>query len=271
VFKSKRASLFDVTLETHLILCRCRPQLLGEETAMLIVTVCALNQALFHTMPERPVEVLFDIGVAAVTQLGLLVHQQELLLFSMMWRVAGDAAYIINIVLRAVEVGMFLSIFMTTEAALADLFRGFVFEGEDLAFVSASLNVFLAWAVTRLTALPFRTFLGEGCFPVWSRLEILKDVFMAGFAGVRSNVQRRIGGPLIALLSLGIVFSLFAIRVTGGGGGKRQSRNKDNSPQAQSAGHRSPVPMSVDLSARQSASRFQTDYPHYSYPPSKIV
>jgi hypothetical protein len=43
VFKSKRASLFDVTLETNLILCRCRPQLLGQETAMLIVAVRALN------------------------------------------------------------------------------------------------------------------------------------------------------------------------------------------------------------------------------------
>ena len=75
VFKSKRASLFDVTLETHLILCGCRPQLLGEETAMLIVAVRTLNQALFHPMPEWPVKVLFDVGMAAVTQLGLLVHQ----------------------------------------------------------------------------------------------------------------------------------------------------------------------------------------------------
>ena len=42
---------------------------------MLIVAVRALNQALFHTMPEGPVKVLFDIGMAAVTQLGLLVYQ----------------------------------------------------------------------------------------------------------------------------------------------------------------------------------------------------
>ena len=186
---------------------------------MLIVAVGTLNQALFHTMPEWPVKVLFYIGMAAVTQLRLLVHQQELLLFSMMWRVAGDAAYIINIVLRAVKVGMFLSIFMTAEAALADLLRRSVFEGEDLAFVPPSLNMFLAWAVTGLTALPFRTFLGEGCLPVRSRLEILEDVFMAGFASVGSNVQRRIGRPVIALLSLWFVFVLFfVIRVAKGSG-----------------------------------------------------
>src|SRR5437762_1690793 len=119
-------------------------------------------------MPERPVEVLFDIGMAAITQLRLLFHQQELLLFGMMRRVAGNAAYVINIVLRAVEVGMFLSIFMTTEAALADLLRRFAFDSEDLAFVSSSLNVLLAWAVTGLAALPFRTFLAEGCLPVRS-------------------------------------------------------------------------------------------------------
>ena len=167
-------------------------------------------------MPERPVEVLFDIGMAAVTQLGLLVCQQELLLFGMMREVAGNAAYIINIVLRAVEVGMFLSIFMTTEAALADLFRRFVFECEDLAFVSSCLDMFLARSVTGLAALPFRTFLGEGCFPVRSRLEILEDVFMAGFAGVRSNVQRRIARPLIARLSLGIFFVFLVISVAKG-------------------------------------------------------
>ena len=114
VFKSKRASLFDVTLETNLVLRRGRPQLLGEETAVLVVAVRTLNQALFHTMPKWAVKVLFDIGMAAIAQLGLLSHQQELLLFGMMRRVAGDAAYIINIVLRAVKVGMFLSIFMTT-------------------------------------------------------------------------------------------------------------------------------------------------------------
>jgi hypothetical protein len=106
----------------------------------------------------------------------------------MMRRVAGNAAYVINIVLRAVKVGMFLSIFMTTEAALADLFPRFVVEGENLAFVPPSLNVFLAWAVTGLATLPFRAFLGEGCLPVRSRLEILEDVFVAGLAGVRSNV-----------------------------------------------------------------------------------
>src|SRR6266566_1780600 len=179
VFKSKRASLFDVTLETNLVLCHGRPQLLGEETAVLVVAVRTLNQALFHTMPKWPVEVLFDIGMAAIAQLGLFFHQQELLLLGMMRRVAGDAAYIINIVLRSVKVGMFFSIFMTTEAAVADLLRRFVFKSEYLAFVSPALNVFLAWAVAGLAALPFRSFLGEGCFPVWSRLEILEDVFVA--------------------------------------------------------------------------------------------
>jgi hypothetical protein len=167
-------------------------------------------------MPERPVEVLFDIGMAAITQLRLLFHQQELLLFGMMRRVAGNAAYVINIVLRAVEVGMFLSIFMTTEAALADLLRRFAFESEDLAFVSSSLNVLLAWAVTGLAALPFRTFLAEGCLPVRSGFEILENIFVAGLAGVRSNVQRRIARPLIARLSLGIFFVFLVISVAKG-------------------------------------------------------
>lgn len=213
VFKGEGASFVGMATETNLVLRCRRPQLLGQEPTVLVVAVGASNQALFHAMPEGAVEVLFDVGMAAVTQFRLLIDQQELLLLGVMGRVAGGAAYVIGIVLGTVEVGVFLSIFMAAQATLADVFRGFAGEDEDLTFVSAALDVFLARAVTSFATLPLRTLLAECRFPVRGGLEAFVNFFVAGLAGLGANVQRGIGGPDI--LGRGMHFAGLAIHAAG--------------------------------------------------------
>src|SRR5437660_12168398 len=54
VLKGERSSLFRVTLEADLILRGRGPQLLAQETAMLVVAVRALHQSLVDAVAERP-------------------------------------------------------------------------------------------------------------------------------------------------------------------------------------------------------------------------
>jgi hypothetical protein len=75
MFEDKGPCLISVTAEANLILRSSGAQLLGEKSAMLIVTIGALHQALFHTMTEWPVKVLLNIGVTAVAQFWLFAYQ----------------------------------------------------------------------------------------------------------------------------------------------------------------------------------------------------
>jgi hypothetical protein len=84
VFEHKRAGFLSVALETYLVLRRGGPHLPGQKTAMLVVAITALDQPLFDAVAEWPVEILLDVGMAAVTELRLFIDQQELLLFRVM-------------------------------------------------------------------------------------------------------------------------------------------------------------------------------------------
>jgi hypothetical protein len=66
MFEHKGPCFIRVATEADLVLRGGRAQLLGQEPAMLIVTISALNQTFLDTMAERAVEVLLHIGMAAI-------------------------------------------------------------------------------------------------------------------------------------------------------------------------------------------------------------
>ena len=71
VLKREGPRLIGMALEADLVLRGSRPQLLGQETAVRIMTIAALHQPLFNTMSKRPVKLLFLVGMAAVTKIRL--------------------------------------------------------------------------------------------------------------------------------------------------------------------------------------------------------
>src|SRR5579864_746433 len=78
VLESEWACLVSMALEANLVLGGGGTQLLGQEAAVLVMTIGALHQPLVDAMPEGTGKVLLDLGVAAVAKLRLLLDQQEL-------------------------------------------------------------------------------------------------------------------------------------------------------------------------------------------------
>jgi hypothetical protein len=103
--------------------------------------------------------------------------------------VAGNAAYVIEVVLRTIKIGMLFAILVTAQAALTHLLRGLALEYKDLALVSAAFHVLFARSVAGFTALPLRSLFCEGSFPVRGSFKFVVNVFVAGFAGFGSHVE----------------------------------------------------------------------------------
>ena len=110
---------------------------------------------------------------------------------------------------------MLFAILMTVEAARADLCSGSVLEGKDLSLVSPALDVCLSRSMTCLAAVPFWALLCvERGGKMWGALIILEEVlrghiFVAGFAGFRAYVQRRISRAHVLLGLLLIRLKVF--------------------------------------------------------------
>ena len=115
MLEDERACFFDVTLEADGVLRRCRPQLLCQESAVLIVAISTLHQVFIHAMPERLREIDLGFEMARIAQCGLFLGKQELRLLSEMRRMAGNASNIISIVLRALEVAVLLTVFVAPQ------------------------------------------------------------------------------------------------------------------------------------------------------------
>jgi len=75
VFKGERAGLVGMALEADLVLRRRAAQLLGQKAAVLVMAITATHQTLIDAMPERTLEILPRLGVAAVAKLRLLLHE----------------------------------------------------------------------------------------------------------------------------------------------------------------------------------------------------
>src|SRR5579862_2853328 len=107
---------------------------------------------------------------------------------------AGDAALQM---LGSPKVALLVAALMAIQAAGAGLRGGGILEGEDFGFVPAAVDMFLAWAMTSLTAMPFRAlvcveFRVHGGGEMRGLFKVCINLVMTRLAGVRTHVQRRI-------------------------------------------------------------------------------
>src|SRR5215468_347638 len=114
--------------------------------------------------------------------------------------VAIQATNVVFQVLRAQEVGMLFTKFMTAEASPGSFLAREAGKADDLGRIGR-FRMFLAWPVTSFAALPLRTrMFGQFRLPMRSLTEALELFFVAGFAGVRAHILRRIHFVVIDIL-----------------------------------------------------------------------
>jgi hypothetical protein len=158
---------------------------------MRVVTIGALDQALFHAMMKRHVELRFDLLMAGVTQLLLVLDQHEVALGGTMGRMATDATQIILAVRRPRKVRMLFAGGVAVEAALIDFFGSRRFETENLLSVTRIFGMSAPRPVAGFTTMGFKALL---CFqdiiPVPCGLKPFKDVFVTALAPIRPDIPR---------------------------------------------------------------------------------
>src|SRR6266404_3234198 len=123
-----------------------------------------------------------------------------------MRRVAIGACYVVAPVLAPFVVVVLFLTGVTLQTSFRDLLRRFFFERPNFGFVSAALDVCLAWAMARFATLPLRLPARFGKLGMSSPGEAGVLFFVAGFAGFASNVifgrvlcgRRRLGFLLIS-------------------------------------------------------------------------
>jgi hypothetical protein len=166
------------------------PQVLPVERSVRIVTVRALDEAFFHLVMERLVELRLDVGVALEAELRLRYLEQRPCVFCNVNAVASDAAYVAFSVSRALEVGVLT---LMAGETLRIHFPGCCFCGiEYLRGIPTAINVCLAGAVASLAGDPSLSVL-LGKFGVRVTSEALGNLFMAGCAGLLTNEVARCG------------------------------------------------------------------------------
>ena len=94
---------------------------------------------------------------------------------------------------------MLLGVLMTSEAASACLLGGRILERENLALVSAAIDMFFSRTVAGFTTVPLWPFSSfefplHRCDEMRGSLKMVVDVFVAGLACVRADVQVWIAG-----------------------------------------------------------------------------
>jgi hypothetical protein len=191
--------------------------------------------------------------MAAVTELRLLFLHQKLAFFGVMWRVAIGAPDVVLQVRGAAKIRVLFAILMAIQAAGTHFLGRNVLEGKNLAFVSTSIDVFLARPMTSLAALPLWSLLVIHCGYEVGRIlvvfvEILSGrVLVAGFAHFGANIERRVGGSLVNLgflRSARIALALF--------------RWNDHSEETQSCGHHGTHRRKVFVEEGQPSPRFRS-------------
>jgi hypothetical protein len=157
---------------------------------------------------EGACELLLCFEMAAVTELRLLFLHQKLAFFGVMRRVAVGAPDVVLQVRGAAKICVLFTILMAIQAAGTDFLRRNVLEGENLALVSSSIDVFFARPMTSLATLPLWSFLGmHGGHEVRRSFVVLVEtlsgrVLVAALAHFGTNIERWVGGPLVSLGSL---------------------------------------------------------------------
>src|ERR1700751_6397454 len=145
------------------------------------------------------------------------------------------------------------AILMAIEAAGAQFLHRSVLEGKNLAFVSASISVFLARPIKSLATLPLRPFLAiHGGHEVRRSFIVLVEilrrrVLVAALAHLGTNIERGVGGPLVNLgfwRRAGIATALF--------------RCHDRKEETQTCGRHSTHCREVFFEQSQSSPRFRS-------------
>ena len=205
MFENKGTGFVRVAFETDGVFGDGRPRLANQESTMRIVAVVAFHESLVNTVMEGARELLLCFEMAAVTELRLLFLHQKPAFFGVMWRVAIRAPDVVLQVRGAAKICVLFAILMAIQAAGTHFLCRNVLEGKNLTFVSASIDVFLARPMTSLATLPLGPFLGvHGGHEVRRSLVVLVEilsgrVLVAALAHFGTNVERRVGEPLVSL------------------------------------------------------------------------
>lgn len=157
VFKDERSGLRLVAAAANLLLRDCSPQFPVEETPVLIVTIGAAQQFLFHSMMERPAKLAPRFGMTCLAQLGLGRPQQELLFDFVMYRMAAQATDLGHAVHRPLKIPMLFGVRVAREASFGDLGGSRACEADQGARVTAGIHMLLRWTMARLATLKCRT------------------------------------------------------------------------------------------------------------------
>ena len=218
----ERPGFFGVALEAHRILRGSGPQLARQESAMRIMAIAALHQPFVNTMMKGSRELLLGFEMAAVAELWLLLFHQKLASLRIMRRMAVRATDVVLEMGGARKIAVLLAVGMTAKTTLADFLRGGVLKAKDLRFVASPVDVGLSRTVTCLAAMPLGPFLCIQSRDVVRGIFIALEeafgwhVFVAGLAGFRSDVKRRVGGTFVRFrLACGLCFVLVLLRETG--------------------------------------------------------
>ena len=157
---------------------------------------------------EGACELLLGFEMTAVTELRLFFFHQKLTFFGVMWRVAIGAPDIVLQVCGAAEICVLFAILMAIEATGAHFLSRNVLEVKNLTFVSPSIDVFLARPMTSLATPPLWPSLGiHGGREVRRSFVVLVEILggrvsVATLAHFGTNIERRVGGPLVSLAFL---------------------------------------------------------------------
>src|SRR5579859_925826 len=149
-------------------------------------------------MVECAPELLLDLQVTPVAELWLAGLQQVLALLRVVRVMAIRAGDAVDHVLRAREVTVLLPVLVAVQAPRADVRGRSILEPENLGLVAPALHVCFARPVASLAAVPLRTSLGvQRGYKVRRSFVVLEEVLcrhvlVAGLAGFRAHVKRRI-------------------------------------------------------------------------------
>src|ERR1700745_3674147 len=156
MLEDKGTGFVGMAFETDGVLGDGRPRLANQESTMRIVAGGASHSSVINPVMEGACELLLGFEMTAVTELRLLFLHQKPAFLGVMWRVAIGAPDVVLQVRGAAKICVLFAILMAIQAAGTHFLCRNVFEGKNLTFVSACIDVFLARPMTSLATRPLR-------------------------------------------------------------------------------------------------------------------
>src|SRR5271156_1934860 len=141
VFEYKRSLFVRVALEADRILCGGGSHLLGPHCAVGIVADSTLDEDFVHSMMEGHVAFSLLRAMARIANLGLRLQQQEIGVFAVVRRMAGNATDLVPRVLGVDRIHVLRAARMAGHATVVDFLCRRILEGEYLGDVTAACNV----------------------------------------------------------------------------------------------------------------------------------